>query len=208
MHPTRGMSTHPVRFRVEPPARMQRVHVAIRLLLLMALGTLGCSSLYWVLYLALPALAALFVAQGGGARYLTDDAPGIVRVLRWLARAYAYLWLLTDAAPTVEAGGTVDLEVEPSGTPTAGSALLRLVYSIPALFLLMILSFVAGILWIVEAIVILVRARPSLGISDFLAMTLRFQFRLVAYHLSLVDRYPSLVEAEAPLSQQPGAGAL
>lgn len=192
------MTPHPVQFHVEPPATMQRVHVVIRLVLLIALGTLGCSSLYWMLYLAIPAAVALFVAQADGPRYLAEDAPGIVRVLGWLARAYAYLWLLTDAPPLVEAPThPVQLEIATGGTPTAGSALLRLVYSLPALALLFVLSFVAGILWIVGALVILVRARPSAGVSDFLATTLRYQFRLVAYHLSLVDRYPAVTESGA-----------
>lgn len=43
---------------------------------------------------------------------------------------------------------------------------------------------------------ILVRKRLPAAIADFLALTLRFQFRLVAYHLSLVDQYPSLREGK------------
>ncbi len=177
---------------------MGRVHVVIRLTLLVALGAVGCSSVYWVIYLALPAMAALLIAQKGGARYLADDAPAIVPVLRWLARAYAYLWLLTDAPPTSATGGPVDLDVAPSGQPTASSALLRLLYSLPALLLLAVLSFVAWVLWILGAVVVLVSERLPAFIADFLAATLRFQFRLVAYHLSLDDRYPSFEEATLP----------
>ncbi len=199
--------SHPVRFHVELPAQMQRVHVVIRLVLLVALGTIGCSSLYWLFYLGLPALAALLIAQSGGERYLAEEAPGIARVLRWLARAYAYLWFLTDAVPTTEPGGAVDLEIAPGGMPAAGSALLRLVTSLPALILLGILSFVGGILWVIDAIVILARARPSEALSDYFAMMLRLQFRLVAYHLSLVERYPSLQPDELPAATGPAAQA-
>ncbi|MGZ3441892.1 MAG: DUF4389 domain-containing protein [Polyangia bacterium] len=169
----------------------------IRLLLLAALGTLGCSSLYWLLYLAIPALAALMLSTKGFERYFAEDAPQLTRALRWLAAAYAYLWLLTDAAPTSQESGPVELQIETSGTPTTSSALLRLFTSIPSLLLLAILSFAAGVLWVIGAIVILIRARPSAGIADYMALTLRYQFRLVAYHLSLVDRYPSLESAPA-----------
>ena len=182
---------HPVQLQVQLPERMQRVHVVIRLVLLAALGTLGCSSLYWILYLALPGIAALLLSEGAD-RYFADEAPGIVRMLRWLASAYAYLWLLTDAAPTSATPHAVELQIEAGGRPDASSALLRLVKSIPALLLLALMSFAASVLWVVEAIIVLVRARPSAAISDFLALTLRYQFRLIAYHLSLVDRYPSL----------------
>ncbi len=189
------MSSHPVRFRIEPPARLERIHVVIRLALLLALGMLGCSAVYWLLYLALPALVALFILQKGGERYLSDGAPRIVRGLRWLAGGYAYLWLLTDALPTTEIGGPLDFDVEVSGAPTAASALLRLVFSLPALLMACVLSLAATFLWLVGAIVVLINQRMPEAITDFLTLALRYQSRLIAYHLSLVERYPSLKEA-------------
>ena len=190
------MPNHPVRFRVEPPARLARIHVAIRLALLLAIGTIGCSAVYWLLYLALPALVAIFILQKGGQCYLKEGAPRIVRVLRWLAGAYAYLWLLTDVLPTADAGGPLDFDVEVNGTPTAASALLRLAYSFPALILAAVLSLAAGLLWLVGAIVVLVNERMPVAIADFLTLALRYQVRLIAYHLSLVERYPSVQQVK------------
>jgi hypothetical protein len=189
------MRTHPVQFVVAPSEKRERIDVLIRLVLLFALGAIGFSSLYWILYLVLPAVAAAMISAAGGKGYLANDAPGIVRGLRWLAGVYAYLWLLTDALPTRAAapGGSVELQVELGGTPTTKSALLRLFYSLPALALLALLSIPAGVLWLLGAVVILVRGRASPAISDFFALTLRYQFRLLAYHLSLVDAYPALV---------------
>ena len=175
---------------MQPP--MQRVHVVIRLALLVALGTVGCSSAYWLLYLALPAFAALLISQKGAARYFGEEGPRIVLVLRWLAGAYAYLWLLTDAVPTGKAGGHVDLEVEPTGTPTPASAILRVVYGLPGLLVLAVISFGGVFLWPIGAIAILVQRRVPSSIAAFFAATLRYQFRLLAYQLSLVEQYPSL----------------
>jgi len=189
------MSNHPVELGVEHPKQTARIHVVIRLVLLAAFAALGCSGIYWFLYLALPALATIAILRKGGERYLTQDAPGIVTVLRWFASAYAYLWLLTDVLPTA-AGSPVDLRIQVGGHPTAGSALLRLLSSVPALVLLSLLSVVAGILWIVGAVVVLVRERIPGPIARFLTLTLRIQFQLVAYHLSLVEAYPSLRRAE------------
>jgi hypothetical protein len=187
------MTTHPVTIHVEPASERARIHVLIRLVLLAALGALGCSSIYWLLFLLLPATAALLVAQKGGARYLADDAPRITRVLSWLAAIYAYLWLLTDRWPTDEAH-PVELVIVPEGEPTAGSALARLVYSIPALLLLTLASIVAGLLWLVGMLTILVSRRVPDLITDYLTLVLTYRFRLVAYHLSLVQAYPSFAE--------------
>jgi hypothetical protein len=183
---------------------MERVHVVIRLALLAALGTLGCSSLYWMLYLALPAVAALLISAKGAERYHAEDAPGIVRVLRWVAGAYAYLWLLTDTPPSTEPGGASDLQVGPEGAPTTGAALLRLIFSLPALVVLGVLSLAAGVLWLIGALWILVSRRMPHALASFFALMLRYQFRLVAYHLSLVDRYPSF--EESPVVQLPHSG--
>jgi hypothetical protein len=184
---------------------MERIHVAVRLALLLALGAIGCSSLYWLLYLALPAFAALMISSMGGARYLTDEAAPATRALKWLASAYAYLWLLTDRFPTDEKSGAVELELTTAGAPTIGSALLRLLYSLPALLLLMVLSIVSWLLWLIGAVAILVRRRVPQFVTSFFTLVLLYQFRLVAYHLSLVDSYPSF--AEAPPAQVPHSGA-
>ncbi len=185
------MSNHPVELEIEHPKHTARIHVLTRLVLLAAFGALGYSGIYWFLYLAIPALVAMVVLGHGAERYLREDGPRIVRLLRWLASAYAYLWLLTDVLPTAD-GSPVDLRIELQGRPTAGSALLRLLFSLPALLLLAVLSLVGGLLWIVGAVLILVRERLPVAIADFLTLTLRVQFQLAAYHLSLVDAYPSL----------------
>ena len=111
--------------------------------------------------------------------------------MRWLASAYGYLWLLTDVLPTAE-GSPIDLKIETGGRPTPTSALLRLLLSLPALVILAVLSAASGILWVVGAVLILIRKRIPAAIADILVLTLRFQFQLIAYHLSLVERYPSL----------------
>jgi hypothetical protein len=182
---------HPVELDIEHPKHTARIHVVTRLVLLAAFAALGCSGIYWFLYLAAPAAVALVVLQRGSQRYQSEDAPRIVRVLRWFASAYAYLWLLTDVLPTA-GGGPVDLRIEVGGRPTATSALLRLIFSVPALVLLAVLSLVASILWMIGAVLILIRERIPGPIVDFLTLTLRVQFQLVAYHLSLVEAYPSL----------------
>jgi Domain of unknown function (DUF4389) len=186
--------SQPVHLIVERHARIARVHVVIRLVLLLALGAIGVSSIYWALYLALPPLVALAILQKGGERYLAEDAPRLVKALRWFAAAYGYLWLLTDVLPSTREAGPVDLKIEVGRAPTATAALWRLIYSLPALVLVVALSAVGSLFWIVGALWVLVTERLPGPVVDILAMGLRVQFRFLAYHVSLVDRYPSWAE--------------
>jgi hypothetical protein len=57
------------------------------------------------------------------------------------------------------------------------------------------LATASGLAWLVGAAVILVSGRIPAAVADLLATMLRYQLRLLAYHLSLVDRYPSLEDA-------------
>src|SRR5579863_4002015 len=148
------MSGYPVHLQIERTPHPRRIHVVLRTVLLVALGTISMGAIYWIAYLALPALVALALLQRGSGRYFTEDAPRVVRALRWLAEAYAYLWLLTDIPPTAEPG-PVELRVELTGTATARSALLRLLYSIPALLLVILLSIGAVVCWVIGAAFIL-----------------------------------------------------
>lgn len=178
-------------FRVQSPAARGRLHLLIRIVLLLALGSLGWSSIYWLLYLTIPALVALIIITNGAQRFIAESAPGIVRLLRWLAGAYAYLWMLTDVPPGQGSPDHLTLAIVPSGEPTAVSAILRIIYSIPAAILLMLLSFAAGWVWVIGAVAILFAGQLPEFANNFIALTLRYQFRLLAYHCSLVDRYPS-----------------
>jgi hypothetical protein len=189
---------HPVQFRVDAPLSRQRIQVAIRLAILLALGAIGYSSIGWLLYLALPATAALLISQQGGAGYVTDSGPRIVRGLGWLSAAAAYLWLLTDEFPSAGPGHPVALEVEQTTAPTAGGALLRLLYSLPALLLALLLNLVLSVVWVIGALWILAVRRMPEPLVELLTLALRFKVRFAAYHLALVDRYPSFEAAARP----------
>jgi hypothetical protein len=190
-----NMLTHQVRLHVETPPRRDRIHLLLRIAVLAILGSICWSTVYWVAYLALPTVTALLISREGPIGYLKAEAPGIARALRWVAAAYAYLWLLTDDVPTSRSIASVHFEVDPSGAPSPGSAMLRLVKSVPAIFVAVVLTMVAGMLWVVAAVTILIAQRVPSSIVDFFAQVLRYRFRLAAYHLSLVDEYPSLTDA-------------
>jgi hypothetical protein len=193
----------PVDFDIERPPVFQRAHVFLRVALLIVIGWVGHP--LGLLWLGIPIVAAILVAQKGGQRYLDDDGPTVTNVLNWLLDLVAYLALLTDQLP---GGGEhpVRLRIERSGSPTTGSALLRILYAIPSLIVLSILVFVAAIVWVIAAVLVLVNESYPESLWRFLRGIVRWDACLFAYLASLVERYPpftletSSVSAAAPSS--------
>jgi Domain of unknown function (DUF4389) len=82
------------------------------------------------------------------------------------------------------------MEVNISGRPTTGSALLRLLTSIPSGFVLALLGVVATITGIIAGIFILVREDYPEALYGFHTGVVRWGARLLAYYASLTDEYP------------------
>ncbi|HEX7841670.1 MAG TPA: DUF4389 domain-containing protein [Kofleriaceae bacterium] len=193
--------TYPVQLDVTSPPRFDRVQLALRVVVAIALGWVGITAgwLSWLLFLALPVIAAIIVSTRGPRHYLDEFGPGLWRVLRWLLAFWAYMLLLVDRFPTDENTG-VDVELQIDSHPTVGSALLRLITSIPSGVVLALLGIVSWVLVIVGAVMILIECRVPAGILGFQRGILRWQARLLAYHASLVDEYPpfSFEDAHQP----------
>jgi Domain of unknown function (DUF4389) len=181
--------SYPVSFEIERPPVFQRAHVFLRLALLIVVGWIGHP--FGLLWVGVPVVAAILVAQKGGKRYLDEDGPMLTRVFTWILGAIAYLALLTDRLPT-RSEDPVRFEVECSGSPTVGSALLRILYSIPSLIVLAILVFVGAIVWLLAMILVLVNERYPDSAWRFLYGIVRWEACVLAYLASLTDRYPPL----------------
>lgn len=154
----------------------------------------------------LPAAAAILIAQKGGQRYVDESGPTVTRILNWILDLTAYLALLTDELPGA-GRHPVRLQIERSGSPTVGSALLRILYAIPSLIVLAILAFAGAIVWLIAALLVLANETYPEGLSNFLRGIVSWEARLFAYLASLTDRYPPFtletgsVSAAAPSSQ-------
>ncbi len=177
----------PVTFDVERPPVFRRVHVVLRVVLLIVISWIGHP--FGLLWLGLPVIAAVLIAQKGGRRYLDENGPKLTGILRWILAVLAYLALLTDRLP---GGGSqpVRFEVERSGSPTVGSALLRILYAIPSLIVLAILGLVGAIVWLIALLLILINENYPESFWRFQLALVRWEAWLLAYLASLVDRYP------------------
>jgi hypothetical protein len=187
----------PVTFDVERPPVFRRAHVFLRIVLLVVIGWIGHP--FGLLWLGLPVVAAILVAQKSGQRYLDENGPTVSRVLGWILAVLAYVALLTDSLPG-EGERPARFEVDRSGSPTVGSALLRILYAIPSVIVLAILGFVGAIVWVIAVVGVLVRESYPDGLWRFLLGIVRWEACLLAYLASLTDHYPPFTLETAPVS--------
>jgi hypothetical protein len=202
------MRPYPVDLAVTPPARYDRVQVALRFALALALGVIGVSYgwMSMVLYAGLPVIAAIVISGQGAAYYRDRAGPRVWRVLRWFLDLEAYVMLLADRFPIDEDTGC-RVELHAGTTPTAGRALWRLVTSVPAVLVLSLFWIVSSLFTMIGWVTILATESVPAWIQRYQHAVLRAQARLFAYHASLVDAYPPLGLDDAGGASWPTARA-
>jgi hypothetical protein len=206
------MAAYPAVFDIQQPEKYNRAQIVIRILILIILSILGGALgwIYGLIWLAIPVLAAILISQKGAERYLAESEQDMTKWLRYIVGFYAYLFLLTDRLPNEDLRETMRFEVTPTGTPSVGQALLRIILAIPHAIVLALLGIVAGLLMLIAAIMILVQETYPEGIYSFLRGYQRWNVRVLAYLASLADEYPPFAldtgsegAAPAPPAQQP-----
>jgi hypothetical protein len=186
------MATYPATFDAVQPEKYSRAHIGLRVVIILVLSLLG-GLLSWIeglIYLGIPVVAAILISQKGAERFLAESDQNITKWLRLLVGFYAYMSLLTDKLPTDETDTGIRFDVRPEGTPSIGSALLRIITAIPHAIVLALLGIVVFFLWIVGGVMILVQETCPEGIYSFLRGYMRWCARVLAYMGSLTDEYP------------------
>ncbi len=180
---------YPATFDVQPPKEFDKAQIVLRILLLIFLGWL-LDSILGAAYLLLPIIAAILISQKGAEQYHAEAETGPTKWLRYILGFYSYMALATDKLPTQAPEEVVDLNVQPTGSPTVGSALLRIILGIPHAIVLGLLGIIFAIVWLIAAISILINGSYPEWASDFIRGYLRWTARLMAYMASLVEEYP------------------
>lgn len=183
---------YPVQLEVTSPPKFDRIQLLLRLALAIVLGWIGISGgwVMWFLYLTLPVFAGILVSTRGAPYYVDTVGPRLWRFMDWLFEFSAYMLLLTDRFPVGEEDGAVRTELQRTGHPTTGSALLRLLTSLPSLLVLGILAILSAFVFLISAVVVLFGGDVPVSLLAYQRGFLRWHARLIAYHASLVDEYP------------------
>ncbi len=183
---------YPVTFDIQPPERFQKPHVFIRIAVIVILWLLA-AAIGWILgavYLIFPVVAAIMISQKGAEVFLAESESNLTRWIRYLVAAYAYMGFLTDRLPNEDPNETFELSVQPGGAPTAGSALLRIIYGIPSAIVLGIIGLAFIVVLPVAAISILINETVPEWAYNFTRGYMRWETRLLGYVSSLVEEYP------------------
>jgi hypothetical protein len=199
-------NSYPVTLSVARPESFARSHVFLRLAILVAISILAAFAwLVALVYIVTPIVAAAFISSDGAERFREHNAVRLRRWLHWIASFDAYFTFLTDTIPTERPDEAVSLDVKIGGEPTTGSALLRLITSIPSAFVLALLGIAATVTAFIAGVFILIQETYPDALYRFHLGVVRWGARLLAYHGSLTDGYPPFtLDMDQRPQPQPG----
>ena len=169
---------------------MGRAQVFLRILVVALISWVaGSGGQLSLLYLGVPTVAAILIAQKGGDRYLSENGDTVTRWLAFVVGLFAYLNLVVDELPTLS-NPNIRLTVNRSGSPTVGGALMRILLGLPSAFVLAIVGVVSWIVWVIAAISVLVNEQYPESLWRFQRGVLQWEARLLGYLASIVEPYP------------------
>lgn len=181
-----AMSAYPVSVSVAKPDRFQRVHLILRIGLWVVVTYLFNS----FLLLAGPVISAVLVAQRGDQSFHERYGEIYGKVVAFIMGLQGYMFFASDDFPEWGEGGSLRYDYTPTGEPTVGSALLRIIMVIPHLIALWIIGIVALALGFVAAVTVLFSESVPHGIWKFLMGYVAWDARVLTYFLSMVEEYP------------------
>lgn len=197
-------SSYPVTFEADYPERLDRLSTAFRILLFVPVA----------IFLALVGGGALSYSDldeattsslgGGGGILLAIWAAVIVRqhvphwlfdfqvaLMRFQARAYGYLALLTDRFPAFEGDYPISFDVRyPDKLNRWKVAIWKIVTSIPHIIILIFLYVAVFVVVVIAWFAVLFTGRYPQGLHTFVVGVFRWSLRVQVYILSLTDEYP------------------
>ena len=129
-----------------------------------------------------------------------------VRFLRWSTHSMAYLALIADPWPRLDARDEypIDVQVDPPARQDRWKSFFRVLLAIPAILFAIVLVVVLMLVAFIGWFVCLVIGRMPAGMRDLGAYCLRFYAQTTAYLLYLTDRYPSL-STDGPVAPEAAA---
>jgi hypothetical protein len=200
----RAGRSYPATFEAEYPEQLGRLSTAFRIILFVPVAIFLALVSGEVLSYGDFDQEATSITLGGGGVVLAIWAAVLVRqyvphwmfdfqvaLMRFQARAYGYLALLTDRFPAFEGEYPIDFDVRyPDKLSRWRVAIWKIISSIPHFIILIFLYVAAVVVVIIAWFAILFTGRYPKGLHTFVAGVFRWSLRVEAYILSLTDEYP------------------
>lgn len=186
-----GGGGFPASLDVDPPAGQNRLSVLLRLLFALpsAIG-LSIVGLIAGVITVIAWLVILFTGKYPGG--MMNVVQGYVR---WAARTYGYLYMLTDKYPPFSLNEDSAYPIRPTvGGETDGrnrlTVFFRYLMAIPHLIVLGILNYAMAVVGFLAWVIALFTGSVPPGLHNFIAGYVRWQMRVQTYILLLTDTYP------------------
>jgi len=203
------MEPHPVRVVVTDDLRRSRLTVLFRIFLVLP-------QLVWILIWGIVVYGSYRYTHFRGGATTTTATGGTItlaalvtlfsgwlwpelhafhtRFLRWSTHLGAYLFLIANPWPRLDARDEypVEVHVDPPARQNRWVSFFRLLLAIPALIFSFVLVVVLVVVGLVGWFVCLLLGRMPKGMRDLGVYCLRFSAQTAAYVLYLTDRYPQL----------------
>jgi hypothetical protein len=185
---------YPVRVEVDYPDRLSRLLIFVKWLLVIP---------QMIALLVVEIVAFFAIVAGWFAVLFTGRYPeGLFRfvtgALRWTVRVTAYYSLMTDRYPPFS------LEDDPSypvrvqfdyPAQVARWHVLNCILAVPLVIVLYVIEIIAGVVAFLAWFAILFTGRYPEALFDTFTVYLRWQARVSAYMLSMIEPYPPFVWA-------------
>ena len=196
--------SYPVRFEVEYPEQLARLSTAFRIVLFIPLAIFLVLVGGQTFEFGDVNDARFFTLGTGGGIILAIWAAVLVRqyiphwlfdfqvaLMRFQARAYGYLALLTDRFPAFEGEYPINFDVRyPDELSRWKVAIWKIISSIPHIIILVFLYLAVFVVVVIAWFAILFTGRYPQGLHTFVAGVFRWSLRVQAYIVSLTDEYP------------------
>ncbi|GBD22460.1 hypothetical protein HRbin29_00090 [bacterium HR29] len=183
--------TYPVSLEVAPPESQNRLSILFRLLLVIPHAIV----LYFLqLAVQFVVFLAWFIILFAG-RFPTGLWRFVCGSLRWATRVNAYTLLLTGRYPPFALEDDLDYPVrllaeERTDNRNRLTVFFRIILVIPHVLVLYFLALAQSVALVIAWFAALLTGRVPGGLHDFIAGVLRWNTRVNAYVLLLVDEYP------------------
>ena len=186
---------HPIQVDVDYVERRSRLTTFFRLIL--AIPHIIFVYLYGLIAFIVAVIAWFAIVITG--RYPQGMWNLVASYLRYAARTYGYILLVTDPFPPFSGDGDylLNTTLERPERQARLKTLFRGILIIPAWIVVTLLGYaiyaIAGLLWLW----IVFMGRSPRGLHNFMVTSVQYYVRLAAYTLLLTDAYPNFDETRA-----------
>ncbi len=181
---------YPIGIEIEHSDEFDRMRAVLRILAYILTGWVLSAGWILIIFVSVPLVTGLLIARATPSGFYDRYGGTYVRILRTATAIYAWLLFVTDRFPVWAEDRPVTVAMRQLPSPTVGEAIVRTLLVIPHVILWSFLDLIGHIFAVGAFIWIIFSGRPPEIVQKINVAISAYFGRMLAYYLSLVDRYP------------------